>query len=254
MKKTIITLLSLGGIAFGTDATLTWSVDCTNGRYDVSTGSSPINEFYSIQDFEPGAGVKTTGSSADGSGIALTSQLQAINTEFSLTFSLVEVMTIFNTGATEQQLTLIAMKKSDGYTFSVLADSQTGAITLDLGNAELNETSNNLALLGDTSHPQRITLTFGNAAGSDNALVSVYLDDKLATSAEMKSAWRTGDAVSANLLTGFGQAGVAAVVSQVSYYDGALTQTQISELIPEPTTATLSLLALTGLVARRRRR
>jgi hypothetical protein len=255
MKKTIIALLCLGGIAFGTDATLSWSVDCTNGQYSMLTGSSPLSEYYCSSNFIQGSGVQTSGTAADGSGIALTSQLQTLQNEFSLVLSLASVTTTFNADATAQQLTLVAMKKSDGYTFSVRADSQTGIITLDLGNAEASETCNNLALIGNnTTEAQTITLTFSNVEGSSNALVSVYLDDKLATSAEMWGGWRTSDSVSANLLTGFGRAGVAAVVSQVSYYNGALTQAQISQLIPEPATATLSLLALAGLAVRRRRK
>lgn len=43
--------------------------------------------------------------------------------------------------------------------------------------------------------------------------------------------------------------------TNVQLYDGVLSSTQIAQLsIPEPTTATLSLLALAGLAARRRRR
>ncbi len=252
MKKTIIALLCSSCIAFGEDVTPTWSVDCTNGQYSMLTGDSPLALTYCSSNFIQGSGVQTSGSAADGSGIALNSQLQTLQAEFSLTMTLTSVTTNFNTGA--NQLTLVALKKADGYTFSVLAHSQTGIITLDLGAAEVNEVCNNIALNGGTTEAQTITLTFGNVEGSNNALVSVYLDDILATSAEMKSPWRTTDSVSANLLTGFGKPGVAAVVSQVSYYNEALTQAQISEMIPEPTTATLSLLALAGLAARRRRK
>ncbi len=255
MKKTIIALLSLGSIAFGADAELAWSVDCTHDAYNMQAGNSPINASYSSGNFEQGVGVITAGTAADGSGIALTRELQAINTEFSLTFSLAEVRTSFESDAESQQLTLLAMKKSDGYVFSVLANSQTGAITLNLGNATENPTNNNLSLQGNTSKAQRITLTFGNLEGdSGKALVSVYLDERLAASAEMKAAWRTTDNVTSNLLTGYGRVGVAAVVSEISYYNGALTQSQINELVPEPATATLSLLTLAGLVVSRRRK
>ncbi len=253
MKKTIISLLCLSGVAFGTDATLTWSVDCTNGGYSMLTGDSPLASGYCSSNFIPGSGVQTSGSAADGSGIALNSQLQTLQGEFSLTMTLTSVTTDFNTDAAANQLALIAMKKSDGYIFSVHAHSQTGIITLDLGNGEINEVCNNIALNGGTTEAQTITLTFGNVEGSGNALLSVYLDDVLATSAEMNGPWRTSHSVAANLLTGFEKPGVAAVVSQVSYYNGALTREQISEIVPEPTTATLSLLALAGLAARRRR-
>lgn len=254
MKKTVVTLLCLGGMAFGSDSTLSWSVDCTGGKYTVLTGESHLVPGYCSSAFIEGSGVQVSGSAKDGSGIALNG-LQSIQNEFSLSMSLASVTTTFSAEAPAQQLTLIAMRKqNDGYTFSVLADSQTGIITLNLGNAEHNEVCNNIALVGGATNAQTITLTFGNTGNSGNALVSVYLDDVLATSAEMHSNWRTSHSVEANLLTGFGSSGVAAVVSQVSYYNGSLTQEQISGMIPEPATATLSLLALAGLAARRRRK
>ena len=253
MKKTVVTLLCIGGMAFGSDSTLSWSVDCTGGKYTVLTGESHLVPGYCSTAFIKGSGVQVSGSAADGSGIALNG-LPTLQNEFSLSMSLASVTTTFSAEASAQQLTLIAMKKSDGYKFSVLADSQTGIITLDLGAAERNEVCNNIALVGGATNAQTITLTFGHTGNPGNALVSVYLDDVLATSVEMHSDWRTEHGVLANLLTGFGTSGVAAVVSQVSYYNGALTQEQISGMIPEPATATLSLLALAGLAARRRRK
>ena len=42
--------------------------------------------------------------------------------------------------------------------------------------------------------------------------------------------------------------------ADIAFYNGTLTKAQMNKLVPEPTTATLSLLALAGLAVRRRRK
>lgn len=56
MKKTLVTMLALGGLAIADDTSLLWSVDMTEGTYKVTGGSisAPIFNEYSSQQFTMG--------------------------------------------------------------------------------------------------------------------------------------------------------------------------------------------------------
>lgn len=138
-----------------------------------------------------------------------------------------------NPEANSTPLCFAIFKKPDGYNFKITVDSETGVLGLDVGNAAQNLTTNSVRLVGNST----ITLTFANMKESGNALLNLYLNDTLASSVEMKSAWRTNDSLTANLLAGgFGAdaTGVAVTASGARAYSGVVLP------VPEPATATLS--------------
>ena len=270
MKTSTIALLALAGAAVGAEPSLLWTLDCTNGDYEkaYAANDSPIEDRFSTDNVKEGVGVVTSGGGEDKSGVSLNpEQLKPLKYEFSLSVNLAEVMTTFSTEAENQELTLIGIKKilSDesidgrkGY-FYVQANSQTGIITINLLDFYTITTEiacYDVALKGGTTESQTLTLTFGNIENSDNALISVYLGNQLAATATFDQGHRNGERVDTNLMFGYGDPGIASVISNISYYEGVITMptTSINPTVPEPTTATLSLLALAGLAARRRRK
>lgn len=114
------------------------------------------------------------------------------------------------------------------------------------------DTTNNGYL---TSGAHTFTLTFGNAStidesGRPDAEMNFYMDGVLSATAKIDGNNRPGDVAMNTLIVGNivqEHAGIAGTYSSITAYSGVVT-------VPEPTTATLSLLALAGLAARRRRK
>lgn len=96
------------------------------------------------------------------------------------------------------------------------------------------------------------TLTI--VSDSTNKTLSLYVDGSILASA---SGWDAGELKT--LSVGFNSKGSNRImtdgyIDNLYVWNRALSATEVQALIPEPTTATLSLLALCGLCARRRRK
>ncbi len=237
MKKTLIALVALAGVAAAADTQL-WglSSDVTTGGYlfDASTGL-----FTDDTDIEG-----TLLNETDGAG--------RIQTNISFTLNLTDAMTITDT------TTLLNMDMA-GDVGLVL--TSTGITTTWNGGTGSRVSVGYADLAADTSSffgndgDKYITLTMvetygsgvqlysnttkhlndGGLKGSGNtALTSVYVNSAYVAGVQFSPGWTN-------------EAGFMAKNAVLD----AVAQTQ---LLPEPATATLSLLALAGLAARRRRR
>lgn len=117
-----------------------------------------------------------------------------------------------------------------------------------------SNTSNVSALTSST--PQIVTLTFLNDT------ITFYMNGVAAGTGTIVSGSATEDNLTAHIATiGLGSwVGASSNgllnenIYNFSIYRGAMNADQVRELVPEPATATLSLLALAGLAARRRRK
>lgn len=105
---------------------------------------------------------------------------------------------------------------------------------------------------GDSSKFQ--TTAFVTYSGGTATLFEIDSDGELIqTGSTIYSP--SGTSVNSLVLGNWGHSATNAKgKANIALYSGVLTKTEMQALIPEPTTATLSLLALAGLAARRRRK
>ncbi len=169
----------------------------------------------------------------------------------------------------------VSFESTDGSTISIAASNLTlqEAVTFDA--SENNVTTSITVLSGtNTSHTGMLTLDLSmtdellvelakvlNEGGTFTIQVEGMTDDSITLNTEIStlSVLKTGGTISDEeltlLLNGTSYDGLTLIES---YYDseGILTYTLSGsiDIIPEPSTATLSLLALAGLLARRRRK
>ncbi len=258
MKKTIITLLALAGAACAANEdNLMWTVDFTKGSYAITTGeawgegSYTPNTSYGSQDFitmpgyiysdgdkkislEGSAGLKMCDSFTLSMNCKLTGDVLTEHTHDDVT-STVDL----------SQYWLMSVGESAQWYIGALYDTETKQISVGYD----NYTMSGAASYGtfDLTDIKNVTITMSGApAGA--GLITIYVNGSKAAEATM-SARDRHDRTTLSSGVAFlnymsEHAGVVGGVSSVSFYNKA---------IPEPTTATLSLLALAGLAARRRR-
>ena len=101
-----------------------------------------------------------------------------------------------------------------------------------------------------------VTVTIQSVADTTKPDVYFYYNGVLSATGTV-STWNIGDAISKIYLGGWSASDNSRLqytLDSLSVYNGAMSADEVAKLVPEPTTATLSLLALCGLAARRRRK
>ena len=252
MKKTVITLLALSTVASAaiTDG-LQWAESFGDGYDQEATFSFNSAEF----GVEDGVG-SACGYSADRRKV-WTTDLSGGDfvDEFTFSFKLIDLdarawsdaLSIYTNGTTSGTNNSIQLQADDAENLWVY--------TINFANSNVSDGDSDIylgsieSLLG-----QQITLTFAN-----NVLTAYVGDTALAETVTFTYA---EDVTPSTALTGFqfaaafgGERGYATVtLDDIGVWNRALSAEEVASLpIPEPTTATLSLLALAGLAARRRR-
>lgn len=238
MKKTIIALLALAGVATAAN-TQVWdfTTDVTTGAYlfDADTGLFKDN------------------TAVEGTVLNETNGSNQIQTNISFTLNLTEAMTV----ETNTKLLEMDMAGDVGLALTTTGISTTwdGAINADRKSVSYETLLSDVGVFVGLGGDKYITLTMvqtygsgiqlyssttkhiddgGLRASGNTALTSVYVDSAYVAGVQFSPGW-TDDA-------GF------------KSKNAAFASVAKEKLIPEPTTATLSLLALAGLVARRRRK
>ncbi len=265
MKKTIIALLALAGVASAAyEENLIWSADMTKGEYEYTIGAAApagfsilFNSEWSTGDFTtmPGYaytdGTKKVGFEPNGNGT------NKSGIRFGDTFTISADCNLTGVYSTKKkEYDLIQLCETLSYQFNVKYSTETKQITFGVGDAAGG--GNGPGLDGLTSvgtyeltDISNITLTMNGAVGEDG-IVSVYINDSLAAYATMVSTNRHATSylnagiVFLNDRSYPQNGGIIGGISSVKVYN--------TVTIPEPATATLSLLALAGLAARRRRK
>lgn len=253
MKKTLIALVALTGAAMAANEdSLLWTLDFTGGSYAITTGAAWTGGSYApstgwgSQDFNTTAGALTS----DGDKkVALEGANPGVGlgSEFTLTMN----VNLTGTGGNDTSDTaywIVSLNQNQG-SWYIGAQYDTTTQQVVVGNA--NHTLTNVASYGTyaLSDIKTITLTMEgalNAAGT----FTIYVNDQKAAEATVAAGDRHGNAGFNNGVVFMNKMsehdGVAGSITSASLYSGVL--------VPEPATATLSLLALAGLAARRRRK
>lgn len=131
---------------------------------------------------------------------------------------------------------------------------QTGTFKLDKDGFDANETNKGVGgvtyTLPSEGYGDIVTIALQN---DGNGKLSLYVDDVLAGYSTIRNATDYGSNKFINNFT-FGARNDGGNKSNIILHDAQFVQGLVTQIVPEPTTATLSLLALAGLAARRRRK
>ncbi len=253
MKKTLIALAALSGLAMADDG-LMWTVDIQghDGVKENIVTNAPSSGFTFAGNTWCSSDVNKVKYTADGVQILDPDCKYAFEGNLGLKladeFTAVMVCDLDITNTKTNTPTFLTIGEGAAWCLKVGFDTQnSNAITLSANGYTLSDT---IIVDGAVakSGPQTIILTMANASESDNSgLVSVYIDNMLVASTIVSSRDRHDDTQLNRFVLGNldqEHAGVAGTYSHIELYRG---------VVPEPATATLSLLALAGLAARRKR-
>ncbi len=238
MKKTIIALLALGGVAAAADTSV-----LDKAVVGFTNFSSGVADYGTMVD---DVTVSTTGSVTSLTGITFDTAMSSTNNRDS--FSITLVLDAAKIGSVSDFTSLAAAYYSSSGAMGFGLDAN-GNIKGQWGTSAYNWTAGSMPTEGT------ITLTYvtGNHSGTTEGS-RLYVGDSATyyTNNSLRTGGNTYNKIEFNNLGG--------AIKQAYVHNYCLTQAQVGTLmaetaaIPEPTTATLSLLALAGLAARRRRR
>ncbi|MBE6435899.1 MAG: PEP-CTERM sorting domain-containing protein [Akkermansiaceae bacterium] len=244
MKKTLITLLALAGVAAAEYNTKQlWSLDLSNGSYSSTdyAASFNFNTEWSSTDFTTMSGYvsNSSGKISMENGTKDAGLLQGSSFIVTMNCSLTSVPAGTLVG------TLIDLEQSNDKHLYVSYDTSNSTITLG-GNYTLSnlKTEGTYTLSDITS----ITLCYENIT-STTANLSVYVG-----TADEYSLAATAGVSGLNDAHFFKSVGLLNKMNESEKVIGGVSSVSAYAIVPEPATATLSLLALAGLAARRRRR
>lgn len=263
MKKTIIALMALAGVA---------SADITDGLQwaeSFGDGYSLTSTFNYNNAFHVENGVGIAGGDYAGSRVWTTSTGGKFTNAFTFSMKLVDfdaanwtdALALYTNGTTFGTNNSLQLQKNASGELMAYTENFTGSnVTEDASNINLGKV--------DSLKGKVLTLVF-DATGATNTLTA-YVDGTALT--DIVTFTYAEGATASTALTGF-QFGTAfgsqrtsnsVTVDDIAVWNRALTAEEVATLplkaagsddaVPEPATATLSLLALAGLAARRRRR
>ncbi|MBQ7024529.1 MAG: PEP-CTERM sorting domain-containing protein [Akkermansia sp.] len=257
MKKTIITLFALCGAASATttDATLVWDLSFNAKNQAVVTNGSG-DDYSSLT-------ITMNGSTVTDGICATPADNRVTITDSAATLRMMDSFSFVVQGGADVAVSnwgvLFGLGEDNIWNIKV-ANNTSGNLTL------LEESYSISDKVGSTATPYGsmgtyiVTVDNGGktqAQASTSALTLYYNGVEVATGT-LGAANCTAQPLDTFALGGRNRETSNATdfsFTNVQLYSGVLSATQISQLsVPEPTTATLSLLALAGLAARRRRR
>ena len=231
MKKTIITLLALAGVAAGETATLTVGTD------ENSTWTSGVT--FGLPDDSP---LTLSLTSITGAGGLVSSASDFTSYGDNLLSPKVCFQQSQYNGYIDLTFTVTADNTTSGYAW------QMDSLTLDMKSVTATGGTHNGGIGSMTvsllSSDKSITLGTGEAtlgAGSAAGTATIELAQSISLENEATLTLRIART-----------AGSTSVQGYLAVTGGSVTYTSVP--VPEPATATLSLLALAGLAARRRRK
>ena len=225
MKKTLITLLALGGLACGADSFAT-------------TKTATIALTFNVDALESISDVNFTGNGSTKPNFFMFTGSWANNEAGQLGLA--------NNGSSSSDTTGVWSSWVKGNSSSQATDTGLGAIFTS---------STNWDNIGAVSLVYSFSTPETGATTVNTAITIAYLDGTAAT-----TTGETKSNIVFSGVSGFAATGIEVNETYVKNYEVSSIYTTLNDakamsaaLVPEPTTATLSLLALAGLAARRRR-
>lgn len=261
MKKTIITLFCLAGVASAATTGTIDTTDSTLASYLDFTTSPSEATYGAVAEVKDGYGVIKDGCTMwSRNSVFGTVSTSAFTLSFDVrSFDKGDLVSV-GAGTTDSNWDKVTLNTGDDGALALKFYHNTEGTTYSISTGLTSGTRTEwttLTLVGDTM----------KLDGSDTVskVVSLYVDgvyqDSLDMSTLSTAGWCNQNFDGFQFGNGFRGTGTcnkiagSAEIDNVLFYKRALTATEVKALVvPEPTTATLSLLALAGLAARRRRR
>lgn len=257
MKKTLITLFALCGAASATttDATLVWDLSFNAKNQAVVTNGS-------------GAAYSTLTINMNGStvtdGICATPSNERVTiTDSAPTLRMMDSFSFVVQGGADVAVDdwgiLFGLGEDNSWNIKVANNANDNLTLLEEGYSISDKVGSTATPYGSMG-TYIVTVDNGGKtqAGTSTAALTLYYNGAQVATGTLGAINCTAQSLDTFALGGRNyDAGKATDFSftNAQLYSGVLSSTQISQLsVPEPTTATLSLLALAGLAARRRRK
>ena len=252
MKKTLIALMAMAGCAMGANLVAEWD-DFTNLSYTTgeSTYTLTLNNGSSVN-------AETGDMWVDGANGTTKLDLTGAGLTFANGFTVhMQVKGITSSGGKTPYGLFSVGTANDNYAaLAGLRTEQTGYPVMFAYNGSADKistsqegTANNTVLAGDVFTSVTVTMVEGS--------FKFYMNGDLVATAT-KTELMAGEITTLALGGWVGSSDNSLLdytLGSLAVYKGAMSATEVKALnIPEPTTATLSLLALAGLAARRRRK
>lgn len=251
MKKTLIALIAMVGAASAeiTDG-LQWAESVTGGLQKTSTFT--INEYFDFS--TPGVFVADAGNRAYSTNLG-----GKFTNAFTLSFKLIDfdannwedAVSLYSNGITHGTNNSIQVQKNSSGELMVYTENFSGSnVAGDASNINLGKLDNLegkvLTLVFDGTGATKTLTAYVNGVANADTVTFTYADT--VTPSTALTGFQFG--------TAFGGQRTANSVKldDLALWSRALSAAEVATLVPEPTTATLSLLALCGLAARRRRK
>ena len=252
MKKTLIALLSLSGVAFS----------ATVGEID--TTDATLKSYFNFDE----GNTRTAGSltwqerpvwNADGYGVSTATNAHPYttgaglkaSTGFTVSFDINNAqngtLLSMTTGNMSQAWRSLSITMTDGTVSAQFHGNTAGAVTYAIANPDVTWT----------------TLTLVGSATGNTLALDFYVDGNyIGTNSTNNASNFVGEIINKMQFGYFGDSSKSAPtnIDNILVYNRALTADEVMALtvepttVPEPATATLSLLALAGLAVRRRRK
>ena len=241
MKKTFITLLALAGVASA----------ATTQVWDLSQSVTSGDFLYNAE-----TGLFTDNSEVEGTVLNDKNGANQIQTNICITLNLTKAQTV----TADTKLLDMDMSGDIGLALTTtgLACTWQGGTSSSRGSVSFDTLLADSGVMVDETGNKFITLTFvesygsgvqvwsnttklindgGLKSSSNTSLSSVYINSDYIAALQFAPGWQGDDIVNTNVA-----------------FNEAVASNLNLQFIPEPATATLSLLALAGLAARRRRK
>ena len=249
MKKTITAIMALAGVAIAGEAKVLWDMDFESTGVTLTLAE----------------GVTTNLSSNVGANLITDGAITLNNNSFSFSqtdgrlsyadeFTLVAVVQL---GASQPGSwpAVFGLGEDNKWAWKPSFYVDAGQFKLDKdGFDSADETNKGVGgvtyTLPSEGYGDIVTIALQN---DGNGKLSLYVDDVLAGYSTIGNAADYGSDKFINNFT-FGARNGGSNKSNIILHDAQFVQGLVTRIVPEPTTATLSLLALVGLAARRRRK
>ena len=252
MKKTLITLLALAGVAAaGEFSSNSYIQPCGTATWTMGETDRVKKDLFSICEYKTHNDVQSAytayRNTSDTTGYAAIYSSSSVSKTF-LNSRAITLSSLYNESPLDEQVALVS--------YSFIAGTDSTAVTTNLkvqiydDSNTLLGTSNKVSYSYDTNTENSYgvgTFTFSEAITLSSSTAYTF---KLVDATSLEA--YTGNVYSAQFRTNT-SSGNGAKIDGQGYNGDYPVISVVTKSIPEPTTATLSLLALAGLAARRRR-
>lgn len=221
------------------------NLSSTNGSYTLATsGNTTVTDGV----------LNVVGASGGSANIDLSSANLNYTEGLTISFSVSDI-TNFHPGQGSALTSLFSFATTSNSVYTLVGYNSNTSYMQSAFNGSVNNVTQ--TAVADVSSltsntPQLVTVTFLSNT------ITMYLNGEVASTATIKA---SSDITSNLTSMAFGSwcyntanGTMNENIYNLSIYRGAMSADQVRELVPEPATATLSLLALAGLAARRRRK